>query len=380
MKNLIISLVSRQTLPNVLFIKEMQTKNPKVQFQYFFIVTVQMQKKYENILNALELKSDEVISIMVDEYNWHDINKKMLQNIKKDEFGTILVNLTGGTKIMSLSVYKTLIENFNPKKIKFYYLPFNNKKDKYVTQLFGKGNKELISYKIKLLDYLKAYGVFPINYSLEEKLHPQKSTNKMYELFLKEDTEKFDFDVSKLLFELRLIRNNKKIKKHGHPVQDEAMKKFLKFIGYPNSQSLSYHDIAYLTGGWFEEYVYFYIKKKYQLDDDSIVFNLKLKRNNELDVVYVYNNDLYVIECKTGMVDKRGSLWSSTLYKLKAIVDDFGLSANKILVTLDNKYFDENGQLNKDNSNRAKLYNIQVIGRSQIDEFLGKTTLPIKSV
>ena len=79
-------------------------------------------------------------------------------------------------------------------------------------------------------------------------------------------------------------------------------------------------ELEYLTGGWFEEYVYYMVKKHIQPQDLSIgikIFSNGVRHNNELDVVFTKGNKLYVIECKTGVQTER--MFNEIVYKLCAI-------------------------------------------------------------
>lgn len=99
----------------------------------------------------------------------------------------------------------------------------------------------------------------------------------------------------------------------------------------------------YLGGEWFEEYVYLRIKRDFKLRDEDIAKSVKICRlsstsnDNELDVVFVRDNALYVIECKvsmTGYGKEPKSVVDEYLYKLAAISKDFGLRVNSYIFTL----------------------------------------------
>ena len=82
---------------------------------------------------------------------------------------------------------------------------------------------------------------------------------------------------------------------------------------------LSKREVEYLTGGWFEEYVYYLIKKRVKPQDIALgvrIWRKNVKHDNELDVVFTKGNKLFVIECKTGVQTK---LFNEVVYKLCAI-------------------------------------------------------------
>lgn len=79
-------------------------------------------------------------------------------------------------------------------------------------------------------------------------------------------------------------------------------------------------ELEYLTGGWFEEYVYYLVIKHINPDDAAIGVKISragVRHNNELDVIFTKGNKLFVIECKTGVQTER--LFNEIVYKLCAI-------------------------------------------------------------
>ncbi len=103
-------------------------------------------------------------------------------------------------------------------------------------------------------------------------------------------------------------------------------------------------DKRYYGGGWFEEYTYSLIKRQFHLCDEDIALSLKIYRNkvktpndNELDVAFMLDNALYVIECKVTMNGYNSTVPHTVetyLYKLAAVSKDYGLVVNSYLFTL----------------------------------------------
>ncbi len=97
---------------------------------------------------------------------------------------------------------------------------------------------------------------------------------------------------------------------------------FLDHVGFiPLVEGyLNRSELEYLTGGWFEEYVYYLVKRHIQPQDLSIGVRISrngVRHNNELDVVFTKGNKLFVIECKTGVQTER--MFNEIVYKLCAI-------------------------------------------------------------
>lgn len=292
----LISLISDHILPNYLLIKEMEGKYDKL----LFITTAKMLKSASGtrLEKALEIPENSVRRIEVSE---EDLNE-MLSALETEHFSKddrFIVNLTCGTKIMSIGVY----EFFSKFSSSFYYIPIEKNKIENV-----RTSEDIpLNYRINLQKYLMLYG---ITFETDETLlYPPEHTMNFFERF-----KKVNFN------------------RHKMPEIQKA-------------DTFNEHDKKYYSGAWFEEYTYLRIKKEKSLKDDSICCGAKLYRkdsgefnDNEIDVMYVSENRLYVGECKVSMIGLPGNsgtkLLEQYMYKLAAISKDFGLIVNPYIFTL----------------------------------------------
>ena len=85
------------------------------------------------------------------------------------------------------------------------------------------------------------------------------------------------------------------------------------------------------------------IKKELNLREQDIAMSLKIYRedsqnnDNEIDVAFMYENALYIIECKVSMNGYGKEKWQTIedyLYKLAAISKDFGRIVRPYIFTL----------------------------------------------
>jgi hypothetical protein len=137
----------------------------------------------------------------------------------------------------------------------------------------------------------------------------------------------------------------------------------------PNtSGKVTKHEVRYLTGDWFEDYVYHLIKNHYPLPDGAIALGLQIgaieeseNADNELDVVFVYNNKIYLIECKTSMSNGELNIMNDTMYKSAALQKQFGLLVSTYLFTLD-----QASDLKKGYDKRSNLLRVPVLTRETI--------------
>lgn len=293
MSKTIVSILSDHLLPNFLFIKEMEGQYSDL----LFVSTPQMemQKKAMHLEVALGRKEGSVRRIVVANDNY----KEILDALRAEQLsGSVeyVVNITGGTKTMSLAVHEYFCQ-FNAS---FVYVPIG--KNSYYD--FSTDQTHSLDYRVSLNEYFTLYG---LAYDYDNGLicgaqRPFKlfDEQKMSNFYL---TEELRYAQKAPLPELR----------------------------------------RYLGGEWFEEYVYLRIKRDFKLRDEDIAKSVKICRlsstsnDNELDVVFVKDNALYVIECKvsmTGYGKEPKSVVDEYLYKLAAISKDFGLRVNSYIFTL----------------------------------------------
>jgi hypothetical protein len=360
MAKVLVSLVSEQTIPNVEFIKE-----HKNHFDRFLFITTEFMEKPGKtrticILNGANISEVEPEIIKVKEDSISDIFRQLdLKINKEDDF---IINLTGGTKMMSLAVYlyfKDITE-------KIYYKPIRSDLIRSVS------NDEIykaVKTQITVFDYLNSYGV-----KSKAKSEFQKS-NITIEIFNSYLEGSIDFNIIELLrINYRSNKDIYRIKSIEQTFDDglriENLAEFMNHLGFNNKTDedsiITKEEINFLTGGWYEEFTYNLIKEKLGLDDEHIKLGVNLEKsdyvlNNDLDVVFTFNNNLYVVECKTAMsINEKisTSLFNETIYKASALRAKFGLNVKNLLFTLSNMTHP-----NIDYVDRAKVMNIDLYER-----------------
>lgn len=400
-KVLLVSLLSDQTIPNVQLIKEFcqQASN------YFFLSTSGMERKgvREWIIAASGINVDDTDYREANQFSFSDIREK-LDSYDFDVYEKIIVNLTGGTKIMTLVSY----EFFQSLGAEILYVTGEN--EQYI-QLFPRkrNNEKKIVSGVSLENYLIAYG-FSISrpnmsgYSFEQSQH-------IFDYFSQNG---FEQD----LREMGLIQShrNKKLKSEDFTDQLAQYLKKLSFISQ-NERVLSSQETKYLSGEWFEEYVGLRIKKELDLNDDNLFIGVRLNKavpphskndvatllgcdlstepDNEMDVMFMYKNVLYTVECKSSILtristndgrarNKERNILGETIYKSDSLKTRLGLWSKTFIVTLTdfNQYCNVNDVAIKNNRlnsmtnliNRANLSNIKLIDKSILnsDSFINE--------
>ena len=294
METILISIISDQTIPNLLLIQELKGK-----YQHqLFISTAKMEEtgKSRWIEQAAGIEPGSTPRIVVDENRWGDISEKLF-TYKWPSEANYLVNLTGGTKVMTLAIYDFFARPGN----RIIYVPIGKN---CFEQIYPDHEASLtaIHYRLNLNEYLLAHG---INFS--KKDHPVKPCDELKRIY--KQFRSMNYDIHRLNAD------------------------------YDNEWK------HYFTGTWFEEYLYYRIKRELQLNDDCISMDVEFTHfnqvnragnDNELDIVFTLNNELYFAEAKVsiGRETVKKDVLDRILFKLSAINKHFGLRTHAHVITL----------------------------------------------
>jgi len=298
---ILVSVISEHTIPNLLLIKEYSNKD----LQQLFISTIDMENQGRSlwIERVAKFEDNSVQRIIVDPNNNKLITAKLKEELPDFEQNNYIVNLTCGTKPMTLAIFDFFKEPNN----KIVYIPIGKN---LIEELYPNlsDTEAIIKYRLNLKEYLHGYGLyFQSNNNL---LHNE---NETFNFFYRFKNKKFSFH-----------RENRILYSHQ---EDTAI------------------DRTYYSGRWFEEYVYLKIKKELKLSEEDISIEVKIYRDpqspqndNEFDVMFTKDNSLYVVECKASIGSKTTikDKMDDYLYKLGAITKDFGLRTNSYIFTLTN--------------------------------------------
>ena len=293
MKKVLVSILSDHLVPNYLFIKEMRGQYNEL----LFIGTRYTESKAiaTHLENTLENRKSNIKKVILESDQYQE-GVQSLENISLPNDVQYIVNLTGGTKIMSLIIY----DFFRKLNSSFYYIPIG--KNTYCN--IEEENMHALQYRISLREYFTLYG---LHYECDNAL--LKDAETTFQFFEKQKKRKFY-------------------------LSDEIKK---------SQKAETAKDKKYYAGEWFEEYTYLRIKKELNLREQDIAMSLKIYRedsqnnDNEIDVAFMYENALYIIECKVSMNGYGKEKWQTIedyLYKLAAISKDFGLIVRPYIFTL----------------------------------------------
>ena len=331
---------------------------PEIQ-EHIFLSSDKVKDKEQWIIKSTKIKPEKVHSILINPYDPQEVITKLNDNQNMfEEYEDVILNITGGTKLTTLAAY----DFFKDLGATIYYV--TGYKDVYWKLFPNKGQRKLsLKTKVSLEEYLIAYG-FPIKRK-SAPLFDKELSRKIFEFFLKNGIGKYS-NTLQIIQERR--RKNIDITK----LTEEEQKKLADFNKtFPikiidNNNKIPKKLTTYLTGDWFEELLYYKIKEDLGLTDEEIGLGVTLNNidkkivSNEFDVIFTYNNKLFIIEAKTSVFIKSGnkkrSLLKDFIYKTEALKNKFGLFVNSFIATLDST-----DEINEANSERADLYRIKLL-------------------
>ena len=330
----LICLLSDQLVPNLLSCKIL---NPE---QVLLIETEQMKKKMasRNFSEALKCMGGTISSSIVEIPAGMDNDFPSLKNFFREQLlepyakDSFFLNLTGGTKPMSIALYDTFQEI---KEAKFFYFDVQHPNEIID---FLENKRISTGYEIPMQAFLAGYGFMfakdmnKVGIAESFARKRQKTT-----LILAEHCAQPKFNIwpkgdkAAWAWRQKMMDSHKKqievppgyLTPTIPEVREEIAKQFRLQDG-PNEclvGTLSCWDIQYLDGGWLEEFIWLTLKKfnkKYGLKDLHLGIEVKPFDNNtrnELDVSFMRNNMLYVMECKTGFQEKM----QENAYKIFAV-------------------------------------------------------------
>ncbi|WP_169940375.1 DUF1887 family CARF protein [Campylobacter sp. RM15925] len=319
--DIVFNLFGEQRIPNLLSIIQFDSKKH---------VFISSQKYSANIMKKF-LHNSSFDEITIDPYDPLDVRNKIVQYIQgKKHNGKIGFNLTSGTKLMYAGAFAACQE---VNGTAFYF----NAKDNSVIYLDGfrkHDTKKIDSIDTFLLLNGDELSVKNQNYQkLENEILKREALTKIFY----KNRNKVAKNYKKLL---QCIDNKQPIELKMGDIELENRHNVIK----AENMTFIFNDSdifnKYITGGWFEEYIYLSIrpllKEKIILDlkinveicmspdnkfisnDFTSLKNLQESNYQEFDIVFTDGKRLYIIECKSGSVS------SDYIEKLKNITNYFG--------------------------------------------------------
>ncbi|BBO16807.1 conserved hypothetical protein [Candidatus Brocadia pituitae] len=375
MKRILVSLVSEHTIPNILIAAHYKPDD------FWFVSTDKMERerKVECIVNTLKLKellpaSGNIQKVIVDQDSPSDCMGKIESLIEKvDGEVEYVVNITGGNKLMALATYEVFRET--GQRVIIDYIPLGKNE---LVQIFPR-KKPLRTCKIKerlnLEEYLSSYGFGIQNKNSLEKVKTNALSRKESSQWILDNYEQLKDMLGFLYKNLKDVRNKKEyqlsatfdrdpanseleiLEKHGFEIKDRLISKDMKK-----------DEIVYLTGGWFEEFVFneiYTLVQEGTLDDARIGVQIEShsRTSNDLDIAFMKDNSFYYVECKTLGNEEDQSIIRDEIYKKGAISALLGKGEKRAMICT------TQSQINESLTKRARDYSIGILSIEQVRNF-----------
>ena len=382
-----VCLVSAQAAPNLLPILDSEFKPKKT----IFLVSKAMKQRAEYLAKTFEKLNVKVkLKNISDEFNFGLMEEEIFKLVEEYENESIALNVTGGTKLMSIAAENAFSALGKP----IFYIDTDSNHILFISK--NEEQKWLPNLEMKAKNkidiYLSAYGSTVL--STQNPIEREKYLPAI-EPFIK-NYDNYTQVIPLLNLHTTLsqsngykseyTKDNKKIGKLDELLLGLDYQGLLNYDG----QTIDFKNReikTFLNGGWLEDYTYFQLKEIANIEDIACgadVANPKFKlgkneyssenkgNKNEFDIVFMAKNKLHIIECKTQLMDKNGGIKADDiLYKLETLKDYGGLMTKKCLVS----YFEVPEQV----KNRANFLNIEIIQgkdlqrlKSKIQEWIGK--------
>lgn len=294
MKTAII-LLSEQTLPNVLFLKQFGPFE-----RYIFLTTSKMKQEGRSdwVMQAAGIASQKVKHIVVDSEN-ANASLEQLANESFDPDTPCLLNLTGGTKMMALAAYAHFAAL---PQVQIIYLPIGSD---HFLEISPEPKKIQLTATLSIDEYFAAHGIV---------IRGENST------WLSDASEAY-----RVYEHVTGRMKNQSIPSTHKEIQSPALTpKQRRFYG----------------GDWLEVWLANTVHKELEIPLKDIRVGIKLNRqgiheqtSNEYDVLFMYKNRLYTGEAKRFVSDKfEMDKINKELFKFAAIHTQLGLFAKPFFV------------------------------------------------
>jgi hypothetical protein len=355
-------LVSAQPIPNLTPIFDDTLKPKKV----VMLVSHDMQDRGKALENIYKPRGIGVERHVI-ENPWNaDEIREQVEDLLLTRYpdGGIVLNATGGTKLMSIAAY----EAFRSCQLPVFYV--HPEHDRLIW-LSPKLPDVDLSDRIKLEDYLMAYGSPVDNLDRSGVREPIRQLTQQ----LLTDFDRYTNELGTLNY-LAMKADNPQLTSEvedgpqSRPLLWELLELFeLAGLCKINGHTLCFTDEnARFTanGGWLEMHTYalcLNLKKAIGIQD--IACNITINRQptgntivrNEMDIGLIKANRLHMIECKTQQF--KGDKDADILYKLDSLRDLMGgLQGRAMLVSFN--------QLDKASRARARELNIQLCCQTEL--------------
>ena len=361
-------LISTQAVPNIIPILDERFRPEQV----IMLVSNDMLVNSKHLENIYKPRGIKVKCWPInDAWDVEHIRNRVMDLLMQYEHDSIVLNATGGTKLMSLAAY----EAFRAVNKPIFYI--HPEKDRLIWLYPGERAAADLADRIKLKEYLMAYGADTV-IRLNKAGVPVALRELTNDIIA--NIAKYAPGLSSLNFYAAMADNNElrspeisadMNNKHAFWQLVERFEQ-AGLLSRESKRLVFMHEAArfIVNGGWLELYAYaccLNLKQKLRIQDVSRSLEVTRRRGshtimNELDVALLRDNRLYLLECKTKRYsgnNKKHDEGAEVLYKLDSIRDLLGgIQARAMLVSFN--------KLKKHHRDRAKELHVEYCGHEDL--------------
>lgn len=340
-----VCLVSSQPLPNLLPLLDRTVRPQRV----IFVVGDRMRERLEWLRSVLQGRGMRIDEWPIDDpWDFDHVQTRIMELLERERealYGKeIALNATGGTKPMSIAAYDAFRAYDLPV---FYVHPEKDRVVWFVPE--GRAPHDLAD-RIRLEPFLASHGV-------EVRGEPRRNVPEPERLEVAAEIiagiGRYRSAIGTLNWLAAGAERNlrsRNIPHHSRSLELEELidllerRRLLKRVGdrlvFPDEEAR-----FFVNGGWLEYHVFDAVRR-IRSEDPAIqdaAFGIGMVRRsrgkavpNELDVAFLRNNRLHLIECKTRKFahDDEDAPGSEALYKLETLTDlTGGLQARAMLIS-----------------------------------------------
>jgi putative CRISPR-associated protein (TIGR02620 family) len=364
-----VCLISAQLAPN--FTPLLDERFAPKQKRVLMVVSPEMRKKadcFAEVCKSKGLTAEELL--IKDQFNYGKIRCQLAEWLQKQENEPrIVLNVTGGTKIMAMAAQAAFAADQRP----LLYVTDNDNSALLITDAgkadTGSPPTVKLADKLNMRDYFRLYGY---------EMSTQGTLLNLLE-FTKELTDNAGKYKAALNELHEITRDTKNILNFSFESNNSGLPDLLDLcsrFGLLSRQETEFkfsnkESKKYVRGGWLEEHVF---ETLCSLPNDCAIqdkaCNVSIAKTNsinrppndmarnELDVAFMAGNQLHIIECKSGRLS--GESGGDALYKVEAIAKQTGIKTKTMLIS-----YQDIGPAHR---LRAELYGTKVVQNDELPD------------
>lgn len=281
----LICLISRQAMPNVLPVLMMKPN------KVYLLTTNEEKSCGIHLENLFKSKNIEVvIKGGIDAYSPQTVTNSLSEIIQSEDKSLFSINLTGGTKVMSFAAYDFAREHNIPA---FYC----NTEHQQIIKLLPNKQYEKLSAEISIADYLLSYGY---------KVTAVKTKNvkkEYFDFFNLLESKNCLLKFTDFLDRFRSETGSQNPVKTYNDKRDKIFtiqKTAASVLLFVYETKFKFDDEKFLKGDWLEYYMLYSLNKQGIDPEVGIKIISESNVENEIDLVFIKNFQLFLISCKSG--------------------------------------------------------------------------------